>query len=111
MRNETNLSWKYVCSLKKHSTFAQSIKHQVYRIVQELIINVSRHANAKQVLLNFTKHDELLNIIIEDDGIGFTAGAATGIGFKNIQERLSALNGTMIIESVIGNGTTNSMDN
>ena len=83
-----------------------SIKHQVYRIVQELITNVSRHANAQQVLLNFTKHDELLNIIVEDDGVGFVVGSAQGIGFKNIHERLSALNGTIIIESVVGNGTT-----
>ena len=86
------------------------VKRHVYRIVQELLANVSKHADAKNVMLGFTSHDDMLNIIIEDDGVGFVTAGASGIGLKNIRERLAALKGTIVIESSPGNGTTILMD-
>jgi len=88
------------------NVFADEIKRQVYRIVQELLANVSKHANADEVMLGFTRHDDILNIIIEDDGAGFENTETEGIGLKNIKERISALKGTIVIESSLGNGTT-----
>ena len=82
------------------------IKNQVYRIIQELMNNISKHANARQVTLNFTKHDGLLNIIVEDDGVGFDEINKTGIGLANIKERLSEINGTIFIESALEKGVT-----
>lgn len=90
-------------SLNKLSSI---IKHHIYRIIQELLANISKHAHAKNVLLSFTKMDDRLNIIVEDDGCGFESVEKNGIGIKNIKERLMAINGVMEIDSVEKRGTT-----
>jgi len=79
---------------------SKDIKHHLYRIIQELLTNVSKHANAKNVSINITKYDTNLSIIVEDDGKGFDNNVNKGIGMKNIEERLSSIKGEMIIESI-----------
>ncbi len=81
-------------------------KHQLYRIIQELLTNISKHAKAKNVILSITSHSEFLNLIIEDDGIGFLQKHTKGIGLQNINERLFVLKGTLKIESIPDKGTT-----
>ncbi len=85
---------------------AFEIKHQLYRILQELLNNISKHAAAKNVSISFTKHEDFLNIIIEDDGQGFSKKENTGIGLKNIHERLQLIQGTMAIETMENDGTS-----
>jgi signal transduction histidine kinase len=87
-------------------TFSESFTHEVYRIIQELLANVSKHAQANKVSLTLTRHFNLLNIIVEDDGVGFKSTGISGIGLKNIAERLKSLQGTIIIESIVDNGSS-----
>lgn len=82
------------------------LKHQLYRIIQELTANISKHASAKNVTISITRHDDWLNLIVEDDGIGFEPKKSSGIGLNNIRERLFAINGKMEIESSSGKGAT-----
>ena len=82
------------------------LKHHIYRIMQELLANISKHARANHVLLSFTKMDDKLNILLEDDGCGFENTGRDGIGIKNIKERLIAINGSMIIDTGFKKGTT-----
>lgn len=79
---------------------SKDIKHHLYRIIQELLTNVSKHANAKNVSINITKYDANLSIIVEDDGKGFDNNVNKGIGMKNIEERLSSIKGEMTIETI-----------
>ncbi len=88
----------------------ETIKHQIYRVIQELLNNVSKHANTKTVFLNLTRHDDFLNIIIEDNGCGFDKVKTNGIGLRNIAERLSSIEAVFNIESMIGKGTTITID-
>jgi two-component system, NarL family, sensor kinase len=88
----------------------ETIKHQIYRVIQELLNNISKHARAKTVFLNFTKHDDFLNIIVEDDGCGFDNDDKKGIGLNNITERLSAVGAVFTIESIVGKGTIATID-
>lgn len=88
----------------------ETIKHQIYRVIQELMNNVSKHAKANAIFLNFTKHDDFLNIIVEDDGCGFDNNAKNGIGLNNIAERLSAIESIFNIESSVGKGTIITID-
>lgn len=81
------------------------VVHHLYRIFQELLTNIEKHALAQHVSLSITQHENHINIMIEDDGIGFVANGAKGIGIKNIEERLTSINGQMSIESVPGQGT------
>lgn len=82
-------------------------KHNLYRILQEAFANISKHAKANHVSLSFTSHDDILIILIEDDGIGFDINKAKlGIGIKNIEERIKVINGAIKVDSVINVGTT-----
>lgn len=89
-----------------------TIKIEVYRILQELLNNILKHAHAKNVEVLFTLTDENLNMLVEDDGIGFnvTGDKFSGIGLENIKSRLKILNGTLHVDSSVGRGTIINMD-
>jgi len=81
----------------------------VYRIVQELLNNIIKHANAVNVLVQVIKKDTELDITVEDDGKGFNkeeALAKKGAGLKNIQSRVDYLKGEVDIKSIPGKGTS-----
>lgn len=87
------------------------IEVTVYRVIQEALTNVARHSKAKEVGVVLTLKDQTLQLIIEDDGIGFTAepkhhGGRHHLGLKGMQERVEDLGGTMAIESSKEQGTT-----
>lgn len=78
-----------------------------YRIAQEGISNVIKYAQANNVIVQISQTENLLNLIIEDDGIGFNSSDVTyGLGIKNIENRVALINGTVEIESQKGQGTT-----
>lgn len=83
----------------------------LYRIVQELLNNIIKHAQATQVIIQFNRHQEKLSITIEDDGQGFNISEENaGAGLKTIQSRVSYLNGELNIDSAQGLGTTVMME-
>lgn len=87
-------------------TISINTKHQIFRIIQELLANVSKHANAKNVSIAITSYDEMINIIVEDDGKGFEENHKTGIGLKNIEERVMSLNGEITIDTKLNKGSS-----
>ncbi len=76
----------------------------VYRIVQEALHNIVRHAGAHQVTLTVDQQDQHLVLQIEDDGKGFDVRREKGMGLLGIQERVSHLNGSFAVESRPGHG-------
>jgi two-component system, NarL family, sensor kinase len=79
----------------------------VYRIVQELLNNVVKHAQARHVLVQLMRHEALLHVVVEDDGRGFNpALASTGVGLRSLQARAEQLGGQLTFESETGQGTT-----
>jgi PAS domain S-box-containing protein len=84
----------------------------VYRLVQEALTNVSRHANANRVAIRLEHVDRTLRCSIDDDGVGFRVAAALarpgapGLGLKGTRAGIEALGGTLQISSAIGRGTT-----
>lgn len=84
----------------------------VYRVVQEALSNVERHAQAETVLVACDVADDTLTIEIEDDGVGFRPEDMThpresgqGLGLLGMRERLSLIGGSCTIESSPGQGT------
>jgi two-component system, NarL family, sensor kinase len=82
----------------------------IYRIIQELVHNIIKHAQAKHALvqLNF-ETDGALNITIEDDGIGLSKNAfekPQSMGLKNVKERVADLSGKLDIQSSNETGTS-----
>ena len=81
----------------------------VYRIVQELIQNIIKHAETTEAFLQIISQGPNLILIIEDHGKGFDPQNPSkdgGLGLENIRDRLSQLNGDMEIDSSLGRGTT-----
>ena len=86
-----------------------AVETALYRIVQEAVTNVQRHAGATRVDVLVERSDGRILAMVEDDGVGFTpAVAARGerLGLVGIRERAEALGGTLTIESAPGAGTT-----
>ncbi len=80
----------------------------LYRIIQETVANVFKHANASILDITLIKEPLCINIIIEDNGKGFDLKQAKnkdGIGLKNIESRVNFLKGTIEWDSKIGKGT------
>ena len=85
----------------------------IYRIVQELLNNVTKHAGAKQVLVQLLAQGNKLVVNVEDDGKGFDTSIierAEGIGWKNIKSRVEFLKGTLDVQSSDGKGTAVNME-
>ena len=81
----------------------------VYRLVQELIANINKHANAKSILIQLLGLKNELTLIVEDDGQGFNYQEAIergGLGLKSIESRVEFLDGTIDWDSVKNEGTT-----
>jgi signal transduction histidine kinase len=84
-----------------------TLELQVYRIVQELLQNIIRHAQAGHADIQIRYNKPVLCISVEDDGIGFdTAQRGMGAGLSNIDARIKALHGYCSIEAARGMGTT-----
>ena len=81
-------------------------KINLYRIIQESLQNIVKHAKATHVEVAFQDLDNMLKISVEDNGQGFEVKKAKkGIGQKNIKSRVSKLKGTWNVESSLGKGT------
>jgi signal transduction histidine kinase len=80
----------------------------LYRVVQESLTNIVKHANAKHVSVSLARRTTGVAVVIEDDGAGFDLRAVRedGIGLLGMRERLALLDGRLEIESRPGAGTT-----
>ncbi|MEM6893126.1 MAG: sensor histidine kinase [Bacteroidota bacterium] len=78
---------------------------QLYRIVQEALQNVLKHARANNLFIQLNKHQEHLTLMIEDDGKGIIQDSEEGMGLKNIKQRVQLLKGIFTIDSAPERGT------
>ena len=77
----------------------------VFRIVQEALHNVQKHANANAVEITVRASDAWLSVTVQDDGRGFQQGRAHGLGLIGIHERAESLGGSVKVTSGPGKGT------
>lgn len=81
----------------------------LYRIIQEALTNIIKHAGAKKVHINLTVNEELLHLTIEDDGHGFrmdeAAGPHKGIGLQSMKSRAATIGANLEMYSEPGQGT------
>lgn len=86
------------------------IEISVYRIVQELLNNTVKYAEAQEVTLQLTRYEDQLMLIYEDDGKGFDThrppGHASGMGLKNMDARARLIHATLSLDSRPGHGIT-----
>jgi PAS domain S-box-containing protein len=83
----------------------------LYRLLQESLGNIRKHANATHVTVNLSAGPDEVKLVVTDDGSGFdlhgkTGAAQKGLGLTSMQERIRPLHGTVIIDSGPGRGTS-----
>ena len=91
------------------TVFDRTVGITIYRIVQELLNNVMKHASAKTAIVQVSKINEVTTITVEDDGKGFDPEilkTGKGIGWSNIESRIRYLRGKTDIQSETGKGTS-----
>jgi len=91
----------------------KTVATALYRVVQECLSNIARHAKATRVEVEVTVEEEGVAVMVRDDGTGFDRTAIdraqSGLGLLNMRERLLAVRGCCEVESIPGKGTTVSM--
>ncbi len=87
-----------------------NIEIALYRLAQELINNSLKHAKAKEINVQLVRYDASVVLMVEDNGRGFDVGrvqqTGSGLGLKNIENRVRALNGEHFIDSSPDGGTS-----
>ncbi|RZJ32008.1 MAG: sensor histidine kinase [Flavobacterium sp.] len=81
----------------------------VFRMVQEMVTNVIKHASASEIVIHLTQHENSLNLMVEDNGKGFNPDSiskSSGMGLANIERKVVQLGGTFTIDSIPDKGTT-----
>jgi signal transduction histidine kinase len=88
------------------SQYSSVAKINLYRIIQELLLNVNKYAEAENCSLEVSELNKQLVIVLKDDGKGFNSDTEnSGIGLKNCKERAKAINAQIDIQSNINAGT------
>jgi len=106
--NSTKLLTVSYQSLGMDARLDSSVEIIVFRIVQELLNNILKHASATTAFVQLIREEKRLNIVVEDNGKGFDAALtenSSGAGWTNIRSRVDYLKGQLDIHSDLGKGT------
>lgn len=88
-----------------NESLSDDLKLNIYRIIQEQTNNILKYADAKNVNITISEKDNIINVVVEDDGKGFNVSSKrTGIGISNMINRIESYNGQVEIKSSEGNG-------
>ncbi len=109
-RRQTNIQVHLSHSLDAGQRFDPAVETAGYRIVQEALTNVARHAGVNEVSIMLQASDHALQITIHDHGVGFDPGSLAPnrqtAGLSGMRERATLLGGQLLIKSAPGTGTT-----
>jgi signal transduction histidine kinase len=107
-RQESHLDVDLEVRLGPDERLPAEVETALYRIVQEALTNVTRHAQATRVSIVVARKLDAVVVVVEDDGKGFEEGAARpdGLGLEGMRERVGLVGGRFRIEASPGTGTT-----
>ncbi|MBK6342469.1 MAG: sensor histidine kinase [Flavobacteriales bacterium] len=89
----------------------RSVEIAIYRIIQELVSNVLKHAKANEIIIDVTRTPGRLSVVVSDNGVGFdTTKQTDGMGLSNVRSRAASLGATVQVDSTPGKGTTVSVE-
>lgn len=90
-----------------------TLEISIFRIIQELVTNIIKHAQATEAFISITQHEDSINLMVEDNGKGFDAKQAykkEGMGLSSIEKRIELLEGHIKVDSTPKKGTTTIID-
>ena len=77
----------------------------IFRLAQETLHNITKHAQAKSARVTLVRDADSVQLVVQDDGLGFDAGRTRGLGLLGMRERVARLRGSFDIDSSPGKGT------
>lgn len=96
-----------------NSEMDRELENCIFRVTQEALNNIMRHSKATKFAVDLSTHDEVITLVVSDDGIGFKPKQlmnekyfSNGIGIMSMQERVERVNGSFHIDSDFNTGTT-----
>lgn len=105
---------KVICQVYNYdNNMEQSRQVVLYRIMQELVNNALKHADATEILVVLQQNGDVIHLTVEDNGIGFRMedpSLTYGVGMANLQARVDFLHGKIDIHSIPATGTTISLE-
>ena len=111
--SRTGIPVDFECRGMERKRVPADVETALYRIVQEALTNIAKHADALRVSVILERSEAGVSVIIEDQGKGFdigllSPGARLGqhLGVLGMRERIEAVGGSLEIESILGTGTT-----
>lgn len=109
----SGVSVQFQCTGPWESRFSAQLETTLYRVVQEALTNVAKHAGASRLSLILNRRAEDILVIIEDNGVGFDTEAGVAplrserrLGLLGMKQRVQAVGGVLQVESTPGSGTT-----
>ena len=94
---------RFDCNFEKFNRFDLKKELTIYRTISELINNTIKHGQAKLIRITISISNDMLNLVYEDNGIGFSVDekirSKQGMGLKNIESRIHSLEGTVLFDS------------
>ena len=97
--------WVKIAAEQVSEELPEEHKTCIYRVVQEALHNIVKHADAHNVEVTVRQEQDRLRLSIQDDGKGFHAQQGKGMGLVGMQERVSHLGGSFAVDSAPGRGT------
>lgn len=116
LQDQINDSGQIKFNLNTHGTddkLERLNQISIYRIIQELVNNILKHALATEISVQLNVFHDIFNLIVEDDGIGFDVNQMifnAGIGLRETEARVKNMGGKLTIDSGIGGGTSVTID-
>lgn len=108
MRSISDINCSYYCNLKKR--LDQKVEVGLFRTTQEALNNILKYARAQKVSVQLIGFQEEIQLLIEDNGIGFDKNKLdlykTGFGLTGMKNRINSLSGNLLIDSKPGHGTS-----
>ena len=103
------IDWKIDIQMHEYPKSHERDVH-VYRIVQEALNNIVKYAKPTNIVVSIVFFKGVLNVVIRDNGVGFSHDTSDGLGLTSMQNRAKCIHGTLSIESTLGNGTEVSLE-
>ncbi|MGV0958315.1 MAG: ATP-binding protein [Limnohabitans sp.] len=109
LRSKTDIHYRIDNQMPEHGYLDDDVATAAFRIVQEALTNVVRHAQASEVVVTLRLHEDQLLLDVQDNGIGWPANALSQerrLGLSGMRERARVLGGYVSVSSTPGKGTT-----
>lgn len=105
-KNNPGITFNFTTNIE--DTLCNTVKINLYRVIQEAILNIIKYADATQVTIELIANPHELFLTISDNGIGFDTHEQNvfGLGLKHMEERMNQIGGDFTIQSTKGKGTS-----